>query len=280
MFSKMIAWSLILSSMFCIAQATAQAWGSLVWQETFTGSSLNSSTWNTFFTSNNSSNWPWNYVSGQPLPSSSESTEYNLDYDLASNILVNNMLGLKASLGSSAAGYTWTGSVISSMPDPQFAKTTGYTFEDKYIEVKAQMPWSANGAWPAIWFLAAPGSSGAEIDLHEGGFLDHGVYPDDVMACNLHTSGNTQTLIDTGVGLSAGFHRYGMAYKQGTYIKFYFDDGLVATYTKNVPKGSYFIIINNSMGASSAAGWHSKVNADTPSTLWMTVKSISVYNLQ
>jgi hypothetical protein len=58
-----------------------------------------------------------------------------------------------------------------------------------------KLPYTGYGAWPAIWFLAAPGGSGAEIDLHEGGFLYGAVDPDCIFACRPNSSGNVQYLV-------------------------------------------------------------------------------------
>jgi hypothetical protein len=232
---------------------------------------------------------------GEPSSAISGPNGNNADYDLPSFIYSGITLsdgsiglGLENEQGTNATGYTWTGSVICSMPCTTTFNGTqytckGYTFNNAYVEVNAQMPFSEYGDWPAIWFLAAPGSSGPEIDLHEGGFTDGSYYADTVMHSTLwYANGtNSEFAYPTGVDLSAGFHKYGIAYKSGSYVKIYFDGTLIKQWTSNVPTGSYFIIVNNSMASSLTAGWHTQITpGQTGSSNWMGVKSVSVYNLQ
>jgi beta-glucanase (GH16 family) len=82
------------------------------------------------------------------------------------------------------------------------------------------MPDSRSGAWAGLWFL----EGGGEIDLVESGYTGLGSDKvNRVMASNLHTSGNSQKLYDTGVDLSADYHVYGMDYKPGKSVTIYFD---------------------------------------------------------
>src|SRR5579859_1719130 len=211
--------------------APAQTHGTLIFQDTFSAGSLNTTIWNPFITDSSAGGWPWNYLSSQPFPSSAtgRASGYNLDYDLPSYLSTGSGLTMKETKGSTARGYSWTGSTLCSYPNSHAPSNgyvlanQGFTFTDAYVEVKAQMPYTGNGYWPAIWFLPGPGGSGGEIDLHEGGFLSGSIDPDHIMAVNLHTSGNTQKFIDTGVSLSAAYHVYGMQYKQGQYLNMYFD---------------------------------------------------------
>ncbi len=259
----------------------AQSPGRLIFEDDFDARSLNTTYWNPFITDDSAEGWPWSTENGQPSESSAISGPYgfNLDYDQPSFVRTGSGLTLAARAGTTAEGYRWTGAVISSYPDDNFVSTQGFTFRDAFVEVRAKLPYTGNGSWPAIWFLAGPGGNGAEIDLHEGGFLDGSVNPDRVFACNLHSAGNVQYLIDTGFNLSAAYHTYGMAYEQGEYVKMYLDGRLMCSYTANIPEGPYFIILNNSVASKGTDSWHSQVDSSTPSPNEMSVAYVKVYEL-
>jgi hypothetical protein len=274
--------------MICGPASKAQSHGSLIFEDTFSGP-LNRTVWNQYITDNPANGQPWNIQNGLENPSSSEGRPngFAADYDLPSEIqsgVPDAGLVLGGKQGSAAAGYSWTGAVICSYPNAHYGNTTGFTFDDAYVEVRAKMPDDLQcGGWPAIWFLAAPGSSGKEIDLLEGGFTKGNVNLAHIMATTLQNypiDGRiSQVLTDTGVNLSGGYHTYALAYKSGKYIKCYFDGKLVASWTKNVWKGSYYIIINNSMASSGTKGWHSLMDSTTPRSTKMLVKYVRAYRL-
>lgn len=260
---------------------------SLIFEDDFTDATLNSIYWNPYVTSN-PSGWPWSMQAGQPQPSSSTDIPYGstLDYDLPSFVSTGSStnLVLKAQSGSSAEGYSWTGSVISSYPTQNnwgsgVINTPGFTFQDVYVEVKAKMPYSGNGDWPAIWFLAAPGYNGAEIDLFEGGFTLGSVDPDRIFACDYHGGGATQQKTDTGSNISDGYHIFGLEYSSGNYVKMFFDNVLMCSYTTNPPTGEYFLILNHAIAASSTSSYHSQVTASTLSPSYMYVEYVKIYDL-
>lgn len=274
---------LVFWSAIFVNSASAQYVGPKIFEDDFTGSWLNTTYWNPFIGSN-PNGYPWNQVSGQPNTSSAVAGADSMvdDYDLPSFIGTGSGLVLAAEYGTTAAGYSWTGSVISSYPNTYFGgDCLGVTLEDAVVEVYAQLPYAGNGSWPAIWFLAAPGGSGAEIDLQEGGYYDGTADPDDVLACNLHSSGNSQTIINTGESLSSGYHLYSLVYKQGSYIQMYLDGNLEATYTNNIPTGPYEIILSNNIASGLTSSWHSQVNGNGPtaSPNYMNVAYVQIYDL-
>ncbi len=252
-------------------------------EDDFNQGSLDTTYWNPFITDPSASGWPWSVQAGQPQNSSAldRPNKFDATYDLPSMIETSAGQGLelKAREGTTANGYTWTGSVICSCPDSRFTQTKGFTFQNAYVEVCAKLPAASHGEWPAIWFLAAPGSHGAEIDLHEGGYPLGTTDPDRVMACNLHTPGNTQKLVDAGEGLSGRFHIFGMAYKSGQYVKMYLDGKMVASYTTNVPVGSYYIIINDDLASAQTASWHSQIGSATPTSNHMLIAYVRMTGL-
>jgi hypothetical protein len=278
----------------CFAQGGAHAspsHGPLIFEDTFNGP-LNRAVWNPFMTDNAADGAPWEYVYGQPNPSGSTGYPnpkgFNADYDLPAQVhsgVPGVGLELALTKGSDAKGYDWTGSVICSYPNTRYFKTKGFTFDAAYIEVCAKMPGDLDcGGWPAIWFLPAKESHGYPIDLIEGGFTKGDVKPDRVMATTLNyfnaNGSDSQVHTDTGVDLASGYHTYALAYKSGKFIRCYFDGKLVASWTKHVSTGSYFVVICNALGNSKSVGWRSQISSATPPSDPMYVKYVRAYKLQ
>jgi beta-glucanase (GH16 family) len=260
--------------------------GRLLFEDVFAGRSLNRNHWNPYICDNNSDGRPWLTQPGVAVTSSAIGVENgrNAAYDLASAVLVDDGLTLTTYRGTKAAGYSWTGSVICSRPTSNdfgsgTVRTAGFTFTDARVEVRAKMPDLTGGQWPAIWFLPAPGGRGAEIDLFEGGFLTKTIHPNQLMAVRLGSRGNQQQFVDCRTDLSAGYHTYSMEYRQGSSIKFFFDDSNVYTTTDNVPAGPYFIIVSNSIASPQTASWHTQVSNLTPPTNLMHVSDVRVQAL-
>jgi beta-glucanase (GH16 family) len=208
----------------------------------------------------------------------------NAAYDLPSAIRVDDGLTLRAHRGTRAAGYSWTGAVICSRPTrnnfgPGTVRTAGFTFKDARVEVRAKMPDMTGGQWCSIWFLPAWNGQSAEIDLFEGGYLAETINPNQVMAVNLHSSGNEQQLLDCHTDLSADFHTYAMEYRQGSSIKIFLDGLNVYTFTRNVPVGYYFIILANGIASARTASWHTQVSNSTPAVNLMRVSYVRVLAL-
>lgn len=259
----------------------ARARGRPIFEERFAGTSLDHSFWDPFVTDNAANGWPWSTQKGEPPESSAvdRPNAFNADYDLPSEVSVDGGLLLGAHRGTTAKGYSWTGSVVTTYPDTHFGRTRGVTFGDAYVEVRAKLPYAGAGSWPAIWLLPAPGSSGAEIDLHEGGYLDGGIDPDRIFACNVHSSGNVQKVVDTGERLSAAYHTYALAYHQGVAVQMFLDDKLMCDYTHGVPTGRYFLLIVNTVASSKTAAWHSHVSGSSPNPNVMRVAWVRMYAL-
>jgi hypothetical protein len=260
--------------------------GRVLLDDVFAGRSLSRKRWNPYICDNNSSGWPWHMQPSVAVPSSATGrmSGFHAAYDLPSAIRVNDGLTLRSYRGTRAAGYSWTGSVICSRPTsnnfgPGTVHTPGFTFADARVEVRAKMPDLTGGQWPAIWFLPAGDGNGAEIDLFEGGFRDKTISPNQLMAVNLINGGNQQQFLDCQTDLSAGYHTYAMEYRQGTSIAFFFDGSSVYTYTRNVPVGSYFIILTNGMASAHAAGFHTQVSSSTPAINLMQVSHLRVVSL-
>ena len=260
--------------------------GTVLFEDTFTGPSLNQKHWNSYICDNDSHGWPWNMQPKIALPSSAMSRRngFNASYNLRSALGLKDGLNLNAHRGTKATGYSCTGSVVCSRPTSNdfgsgIVETAGFTFADARVEVRAKMPDLTSGQWPAIWFLPAAGSRGGEIDLFEGGFLDKKINPSRLMAVKLFASGNQQQFLDCHTDLSAGFHTYAMEYRQGKSVRFFFDGRNVYTYTHNVPVGRYFIILSNSIASARTASWHTQAGKSTPAKNLMRVSYVRVLAL-
>lgn len=254
--------------------------------DVFAGHSLNQNRWNPYICDNNSNGWPWFTQPSIAIASSAinGANGRSADYDLPSAISVDDGLTLSAYRGTRAAGYSWTGSVICSRPSSNnfgsgTVRTAGFTFVDARIEVRAKMPDLTSGQWPAIWFLPGPGGHGAEIDLFEGGFLSNTADPNQLLAINLHTSGNRQQFLNCHTDLSADYHTYAMEYRQASSVKVFFDGLNVWAYTRNVPVGPYFVILSNSIASARTADWHTQVTNSTSAINLMQVSSVRVLAL-
>jgi hypothetical protein len=254
--------------------------------DAFAGHSLNRDHWNPYICDSNSDGRPWLTQPGVAMDSSAIGVKNgrNAAYDLPSAIRVDDGLALTTYRGTEAAGYSWTGSVICSRPTSNnfgsgTVHTAGFIFADARVEVRAKMPDLTSGQWPAIWFLPAFKNNGAEIDLFEGGFLAGGINPNQIMAIKLFSPGNQQQIVDCRTDLSADYHTYSLEYRQGSSIKFFFDDSNVYTTTRNVPVGPYFIILSNSIASPRTASWHTQVSNSTPATNLMHISNVRVLAL-
>jgi hypothetical protein len=243
--------------------------------EQFAGTTLDLSVWQTNM--GDSMYGTWQDAGKLPPTYSAISNDdggsaFNAEYGDPAQVSVNYGLKLKAEPSSLFAGdstglqyYTWKAGYLRTV-DQSF-------FSGGYIQILARQPDSSSGMWPALWFL----NGGGEIDLQEGGYTGGGG-PNQNMSSALHTAGNSQTIVNTGVDLSAGYHIYGVEYIPGVSIKTYLDGVLIATFTNNIPSGAYELIMVNSIANSNAAGFHSAVSGSTP-TDQFDIAEVQMYGL-
>lgn len=253
----------------------------ILFNDRFTGKSLLQSYWNPYICDVNSHGRPWLMQRAVATPSSAISAKggFNDAYDLPSAARVDSGLTLWAYRGTGAAGYSWTGSVICSLPTSNnfgsgTVRRSGFTFADARVEVLAKMPDMTSGQWPSIWFLPANDSADAEIDLFEGGYVADKVNPNHLMSVRLAGRRNRQHLVNVHTDLSAAYHTYAMEYRQGHSIKLFLDGSHIYTYTRNVPIGPYFIILSNGMASARTVGWHTQVCKSTPAVNAMRISSV------
>jgi beta-glucanase (GH16 family) len=234
----------------------------LIFNDTFAGTTLNTSLWRTYISDASSGFSPWNSNgSGGSGPASGG---YNAEYFEPSAVSVNNGLSLRATRGSSRAGYTWTSGVVTTQG--HFALSRGY------VQVKAWMPNLISGMWPGVWFMGNA-TELPEMDLYEGGYTPN---PNSSFAADLHVAGGYQQFAQTGIDLHSGWHIYGIDYEPGSSVTMYLDGTQVARYTTNVPTGPYFLLVDLEV-AQHTVGWHSVVGSLTPSPSVMKIAQVQAY---
>ena len=128
--------------------------GRVLFEDTFTGPSLNQKHWNSYICDNDSHGWPWNMQPKIAVPSSAMSRKngFNASYNLRSALGLKDGLNLNAYRGTKATGYSCTGSVVCSRPTSNdfgsgIVETAGFTFADARVEVRAKMPDLTSGQW-------------------------------------------------------------------------------------------------------------------------------------
>jgi beta-glucanase (GH16 family) len=246
----------------------------MIFDDRFTGTTLDGSKWNTYIASKASNGYPWN--SNGTGGSGGAPNGNNAAYFEPSQVSVNNGLNLNAVSGSGQPGYEWTSGTLST-----YGK---FQFQGGYVQVEAKMP-DGNGMWPGLWMLPGPGGTGgdnSEIDQFEGNFLDGTVNPLGVYAWHLHTRG-TQWGSDTNVGidLSAAFHVYGMKWVPGQSITWYLDGqqvGQITSAQATIPDEPMELILSLYVASSLTSGWHQAYGPSTPSPSRMSVAEVQVYH--
>ena len=192
---------------------------------------------------------------------------------------MNNGLTLTAARNTNqyAGTYPWFSGVVTT--EGKFSlPTTGKW----YVQVKAKMPDTSQGMWPAIWFLpAVSGSAFNEIDLHEGGATG-GPSISEAGHSNYFDDGGSAigSFWNAGVDTSAGYHVYGIEFIVGQSCTFYFDGKQVF----QVLAGSghplhgepYEIMLELQVAAQRASGWHTVTTGTAPSAS-MGIAEVQAY---
>lgn len=204
----------------------------------------------------------WRKSVASPL-SAMNAGGYDTEYFSPANLTVaNNTLTIDAVRDTSQAGYTWRSGCI----------RTGDVFSGGVCQVRAQMP-AGNGMWAGLWFL----DGSAEIDLQESGYTLGSTSPNNVMACNSHTSGTGQKIFNTGKDLTTGFHDYRVTYVPGSSLIFELDEVEVASYSgSQVPTGTYELIIDLQVAVGSQ-GWHTVADTTTPATCNLVISAVEMW---
>ena len=251
--------------------------GQLIFDDQFSGTSLNSAHWNAFMVGQGDAIWNSH---GLPAGDSATGTRFHLTYFSPSQVTVNNGLTLTMVPDTkySSLGYRYRSGVV----------TTGgkFTLRNGYVQIKAKMPDASGGGWPAIWFIEPSSGGGSqEIDLHEGGFtptavgLPRDIPENNVFVSTYHTPSGSQTSFSyaTPRPMNAGFNIYGMEYIPGRSITTYFNGTLVGSWTRNISTTPYEVVIWNTQASVNASGFHTTGESPNPSRL--SVAEVQAYAL-
>jgi beta-glucanase (GH16 family) len=251
--------------------------GQLIFDDQFSGTSLNSAHWNTSMGGQGGQFWN---SDGLPAGDSAAGTHFHQTYFSPSQVRVNNGLTLTMVHDTtySSLGYRYRSGVVTT--DGKFTLRSGY------VQIEAKMSGASRGGWPAIWFID-PGSGGGsqEIDLQEGGFtatgagLPSGIPENNIFVSTYHTPSGSQSDFSyaTPKPMNAGFNIYGMEYIPGRSIKTYFNGTLVGSWTQNISTTPYEIVIWNTQASANASGFHTTGESPDPSDL--SVREVQAYAL-
>ena len=249
----------------------------LIFDDQFSGTSLNSAHWNTFMGGQGGQFWN---SDGLPAGDSAPGAFFHQTYFSPSQVRVKNGLTLTMVPDTrySSLGYRYRSGVVTT--DHKFALRSGY------VQIKAKMPDTSLGSWPGIWFIHSSNGGGAqEIDLQEGGFtpksagLPSGTPENKIFVSTYHTASGSQSDFTyvTRKPMNARFNIYGMQYIPGRSIKTYFNGRLVGSWTQNISTTPYEIVIWNTQASANASGFHTTGKSPDPSDL--SVAEVQVYAL-
>lgn len=239
----------------------------LIFDDQFSGTSLNSAHWNTFMTGQGDGTWN---ATGLPAGDSAAGTHFHQTYFSPSQVTVNNGLTLTMVPDTrySSLGYRYRSGVVTT--------SHKFTLRSGYVQIKARMSDAALGGWPAIWFIdPSSGGGSQEIDLQEGGFtptaagLPGGTPENNIFVSTYHTPSGSQSDFSyiTPKPMNTRFNIYGIEYIPGRSIKTYFNGTLVGSWTQNISTTPYEIVIWNAQANINTSGFHTTGESPNPSVL-------------
>jgi len=251
--------------------------GQLIFDDQFSGTSLNSAHWNAFMGGQGGQFWNSDDL---PAGDSATGTFFHQTYFSPSQVTVRNGLTLTMVPDTrySSLGYGYRSGVVTTVH--KFALRSGY------VQIKAKMSDASQGGWPSIWFIDPNSGGGAqEIDLQEGGFtptgagLPSGTPVNKIFVSTYHTPSGVQSAFSyiTPKPMNARFNIYGMQYIPGRSIKTYFNGTLVGSWTQNISTTPYEIVIWNTQANGNASGFHTTGESPNPSHL--SVAEVQAYAL-
>lgn len=249
----------------------------VVFDDPFSGQSLNRAHWSARMGGQGDPAWNSDHL---PAGDTAAGAYFHQTYFSPAQVRVNDGLTLTMVPDTrySSLGYGYRSGVVTT--DGKFELRSGY------VQIKAKLSDSAQGGWPAIWFIDPNGGGGSqEIDLQEGGFTAKGAGlpartpENNVFVSTYHTPAGGQSDFSraTAEPMNAGFNVYGMEYIPGRSIKTYLNGKLVGSWTRNISTTPYEIVIWNTQASAKASGFHTDGRSPAPSVL--SVAEVQVYKL-
>jgi beta-glucanase (GH16 family) len=260
----------------------------LIFNDSASGTSINSSLWNTFITAAGSGNVPWNSNGAGGSGLAGSYPIYDAEYDLPGQVTEGNgLIDIRAT-------ETPTAGILDGSPYTfPFASgvvcTYGkFEFTGGYVQIEAKMP-AGDGMWPGLWMLPGSGANGIsdgntyEIDIFEGGAVSNvGGPSSNVYAWHLHTpEGVYGADTDTNVNLTTSYNTYGLNWVPGQSITWYLNGNVVGTLTSaqaTIPTVPMELIMNLQVANSNTSSWHTVYDSSTPATSDMLVSGVQVYS--
>jgi hypothetical protein len=247
--------------------------------DTFTGTSLDSSKWVTYVGDQGT---VWNDHGYLPLPYSGFNQPGATGQAMysPSQLSVNNGLSITAqrNTGQYSSTYPWVSGTINS--EGKFTLPTNSAW---FVQARIQVPDTSQGMWPSMWFLCGSScSTEHELDGLEGGFDElPGVPANRTVHYDYHSAqGSQASEQDIGTDISAGYHVYGVEFKPGVSITWYFDGvqkfQVLASQGVTIDPEPYEIMLNLQVAASSTSGYHTVPNSNTPPSV-MRVSEVQAY---
>jgi beta-glucanase (GH16 family) len=249
----------------------------LIFEDRFSGTNLDTSKWNTYI---GSEGIRWNDRGLLPAPYSGPNTPLKEEIAMfaPSQVGVDNGLTLTAQQNTNllSRAYPWISGVVTT--EGKFSlPASGW-----YVQVKAKMPDSRYGMWPAIWFERGPaGLPDNELDLQEGGEQDFSD-PNIEMHSNFFSDqGVVQRAVNTGVDLSEGYHVYGVQFTPNKSITGYLDGNqvwqILASSGITISAEPYEIILQLEVASQQRLYGHTTTSGATPPAS-MKIAEVQAYS--
>ena len=250
----------------------------LIFDDRFSGTRLDTTKWTTAL---GAQGIVWNDYGSLPLPYSGANMPGadNIAMFGPSQVSVDNGLTLTAQRNTNqyAGTYPWISGIVTT--EGKFSLPAG----GWYVQVKAKMPDTSTGMWPAIWFMPDTATSPTvEIDGHEGGATGSGFPINDAGHSNYFAkSGTVSSFWNAGADMSAGYHIFGVEFIPGVSVKCYFDGVLVfqvlASSGVTITAGTYEIILQLEVAGQQISGSHTVATGATPPAT-MDVAEVQAYS--
>ena len=215
---------------------------SLGFDGTFSGTTLDGSTWGTCYSWFASTSGCTNF--GNTI----QDVWYLPSWDVVSG----GVLRLVAT-ATPTRGFTESGS-SKTYPYSSGMVTTrkSFDFTYGYVQVVARIP-GGSGTWPALWLLPKRKGWPPEIDIMENWGSAHQIQTTFIWS-SAGTVEQAHETASSSSSLSTGYHTYGLLWEPGS-LTWYLDGKVVDTYTGNhVPRQPMYFLANLAIDGAARSG--------------------------